>query len=103
MNMDQMMMARMHEENYRYDMQLAQHFQEISNTYIEMANGEYQMYLHHSGQKQQMPGTMTQPMKPPMARTMTPPMTRAMTPPGTRPMTQPMKSGMTTSSKISGM
>ncbi len=79
MSMDQTMMARMHEKNYRYDMQLAQHFQEISNTFTEMAKGEYQMYLHHSDQMQgmmpQMPGTMM----------------------------QPKKSGMPTSSKLPGM
>lgn len=79
MSMDQTMMARMHEKNYRYDMQLAQHFQDISNTFTEMAKSEYQMYLHHSGQTQgmmpQMPGKMM----------------------------QPMKSGMSTSSTLSGM
>lgn len=72
MSMDQMqmMMARMHAQNYSYDIKLARHFQEISNTFTAMAQGEYQMYLHHSGQTQgmmqQMPGTMTQPMMPGM-------------------------------------
>ena len=70
--MDQMMMmmASMHAQNYKYDMQLAQHFQGISNTFTAMAQGEYQMYLQHSGQTQgmmqQMPGTMKQPMMPGM-------------------------------------
>lgn len=72
MGMDQMMkmMARMHAQNYAYDMQLAQHFQGISNVFTAMAQDEYQMYLQHSGQTQgmmqQMPGTMTQPMTQPM-------------------------------------
>ena len=87
MNMDQnmdQMMARMHEQNYKYDMQLAQHFQGISNTFSEMAKSEYQMYLHHSGQnqnmmQQHMPGKMTQPLKAGMT---------------TSPMTSSMMSGM---------
>lgn len=76
MSMDQMMMtmAGMHAQNYMYDMQLARHFQEISNTFTAMAQGEYQMYLQHSGQTQgmmqQMPGTMAQPMMPGMSSMM---------------------------------
>ena len=62
-----MMMANMHEQNYRYDMQLAQHFQGISNTFTAMAQSEYQMYMQHTGQAQNMmPDTMMQPMKPVM-------------------------------------
>lgn len=54
MSMDQMqmMMARMHQQNSSNDMQLARHFQEISNLYSSMAQSEYQMYLMHSGQMQ---------------------------------------------------
>lgn len=58
MNMDQMqmMMARMHQQNYSNDMQLARHFQEISNLYSSMAQSEFQMYQIHSGQMQGMQG-----------------------------------------------
>lgn len=54
MSMDQMqmMMANMHQQNYANDMQLAQHFHEISNTYSNMAQGEYQMYQMHLSQVQ---------------------------------------------------
>jgi hypothetical protein len=56
MNMDQMqmMMARMHQQNYANDMSLAQHFQEISNVYSSMAQAENQMYQMHAGQPQGM-------------------------------------------------
>lgn len=58
MNMDQMqmMMARMHQQNYLNDMQLARHFQEISDLYSSMAQSEFQMYQMHSGQMQGTPG-----------------------------------------------
>lgn len=56
----------MHAQNYNNDMKLAQHFQDLSNVYSSMAQGEYQMYQMHSGQfqgtMQQVPGTMTQTM-----------------------------------------
>ena len=57
MNMDQMqmMMAKMHQQNYMNDTKLAHHFMEISNVYTAMAQNEYQMYQMHSGQ---MDGTM---------------------------------------------
>lgn len=66
MSMDQMqmMMAKMHQQNYMYNMQLAQHFQEISNTFSKMAQGEYQMFQMHMSQAQgaatQTPGTAQQ-------------------------------------------
>lgn len=49
MNPDQMqiMMAKMHQQNVMYDTQLAQHFQEISNIFSNMAQGEYQMFQMH--------------------------------------------------------
>lgn len=58
MNMDQMqmMMARMHQQNFSNDMQLARHFQDISNLYSVMAQSEYQMYQMHTGQTQNMQG-----------------------------------------------
>lgn len=57
MSMDQMqmMMAHMHQQNYATNMKLAHHFQEISNIYTAMAQGEYQMYQMHAGQAQGMP------------------------------------------------
>jgi len=57
MSMDQMqmMMARMHQQNYLNDTKLAQHFQEISNTFTSMAQSEYQMYQMHTGQMDGMP------------------------------------------------
>jgi hypothetical protein len=60
MSMDQMqmMMANMHQQNYMNDTKLAQYFQEISSTYSNMAQAEYQMYQMHAGQGQ----GMTQPM-----------------------------------------
>lgn len=56
MTMDQMqmMMAKMHQQNYMNDMNLAQYFQGISNTFASMAQGEYQMYQMHAGQAQGM-------------------------------------------------
>ena len=67
MNMDQMqmMMAKMHAQNYTNDMKLAQYFQSISDVYAEMAQGEYQMYQHHSEKAQGM-GQMSSPMNQPM-------------------------------------
>ncbi len=66
----QMMMARMHTQNYSYDMQLAQYFQKISSIHTAMAQGKYNMYQFHSvqapGMMQQMPGKMTQQMMPGM-------------------------------------
>lgn len=50
----QMMMAQMHQQNYMNDVRLAQYFQEISNTYATIAQGEYRMYLMHAGQAQGM-------------------------------------------------
>lgn len=49
MNSDQMqiMMAKMHQQNVMYDTQLAQHFQDISNIFSNMAQGEYQMFQMH--------------------------------------------------------
>jgi hypothetical protein len=54
MNMDQMqmMMARMHQQNYSNNLQLARHFQDISNLYSMMAQSEYQMFQMHAGQMQ---------------------------------------------------
>lgn len=54
MNMDQMqiMMAKMHQQNYTIDMQLAQHFEDISNIFSNMAKNEYQMYQMHMDQAQ---------------------------------------------------
>jgi uncharacterized membrane-anchored protein YhcB (DUF1043 family) len=53
-NMDQMqgMMAKMHQQNAMYDQQLAQHFQEISNLFSNMAQGEYQMFQMHLNRPQ---------------------------------------------------
>lgn len=64
MNMDQMqmMMARMHQQNYVNDTSLAQHFQEVSDVYSSMAQAEYQMYQMHSGQSQGMPQQTQRPM-----------------------------------------
>lgn len=64
MNMDQMqmMMARMHQQNYVNDTNLAQHFQEVSNVYSSMAQAEYQMYQMHAGQSQGMPQQTPSPM-----------------------------------------
>ncbi len=64
MNMDQMqmMMARMHQQNYINNTNLAQHFQEISNVYTTMAQSEYQMYQMHSGQSQGMQQQTPSPM-----------------------------------------
>ena len=55
MSMSQMqaMMANMHQQNYMNDLKFAQHFQEISNLYTEMARSEFQMYQMHAGQMQQ--------------------------------------------------
>jgi len=53
----QMMMARMHQRNYENNMNLAQYFQDISNTYSVMAQEEYQMYQMHGGQTQGMSQT----------------------------------------------
>jgi hypothetical protein len=55
----QMMMARMHQQNYENNMDLAQHFQDISNTYSSMAQEEYQMYQMHAAQTQGMPQQQT--------------------------------------------
>ena len=54
MNMDdmQMMMAKMHEQNYTYDTQLAHYFSEISSIFSKMAQGEYQMFQKHLSQAQ---------------------------------------------------
>ena len=54
MNMDQMqiMMAKMHQQNVMYDTQLAQHFQDISNIFSNMAQGEYQMFQMHLNRAQ---------------------------------------------------
>ncbi|MEL7603172.1 MAG: hypothetical protein AAGU77_08445 [Bacillota bacterium] len=56
MNMEQMqmMMARMHQQNYANNMSLAQHFQDISDVYSSIAQAEYQMYQMHAGQPQGM-------------------------------------------------
>ncbi|MBW7573508.1 hypothetical protein [Caproiciproducens faecalis] len=58
MTMDQMqmMMAKMHQQNYSYDMELAKHFQEIGNVYATMAQQEYQMYQMHTNQMGGMSG-----------------------------------------------
>ena len=60
MNMDQMqvMMAKMHQQNATYDSQLAQHFQEISNLFSNMAQGEYQMFQMHLNRAQGAPMQM---------------------------------------------
>jgi len=60
MNMDQMqnMLAQMHLQNHANNMKLAKHFQEVSNVFSTMAQGEYQMYQHHQGM-----GQMTPPMQ----------------------------------------
>ena len=54
MTMDQMqtMMAQMHAQNHTNDMKLAQHFKSVSDVYMTMAQGEYEMYQHHAGQAQ---------------------------------------------------
>lgn len=54
MNTDQMqiMMAKMHQQNVMHDTQLAQHFQEISNIFSNMAQGEYQMFQMHLNRAQ---------------------------------------------------
>ena len=60
MNSDQMqvMMAKMHQQNVMYDTELAQHFQDISNIFSNMAQGEYQMFqMHLNGAH----GTLVQP------------------------------------------
>lgn len=66
MNPDQMklMMAKMHQQNYMYDTQLAQYFQDISNIYSNLARGEYQMFQMHlneaHGSSPQLQGSMQQ-------------------------------------------
>ena len=58
--MDQMqiMMAKMHQQNYTYDSQLAKHFQEISSIYSNMAQSEYQMYQMHLAKVQNQTSPM---------------------------------------------
>lgn len=60
MNMDQMqvMMAKMHQQNMMYNTQLAQYFQEISNIFSNMAQGEYQMFQMHLNNAQGTPMQM---------------------------------------------
>lgn len=56
----QTMMAKMHAQNHTNDMKLAQHFRSVSDVYMSMAQGEYEMYQHHAGQAQGT-GQMTSP------------------------------------------
>ena len=70
MTMDQMqmMMAKMHQQNYSNDMELAKHFQDISSVYTTMAQQEYQMYQMHTNQMGSMPGMSGMPGMPGMPR-----------------------------------
>lgn len=52
MDQMQMMMAKMHQQNAQYNTQLAQHFQEISNVYSNMAQGDYQKFQMHLNRAQ---------------------------------------------------
>lgn len=63
MNQVQLIIEHMNQQNYAYYMRFAQHFQQISNTFSAMAQGEHKVYQMHASQSrnmtQQVPNQMS--------------------------------------------